>query len=265
MYPKVIESRRLSILDRDGQRLGFPASRVWSWVSPPTKTATPSAHQAQRPPSRPAGLQFLARIRKCGHLVQCFPCALPGLAVTFVLPDFALRPILAHALGSGCAVNATARSFVLKRRRCVPLDCSISMYASNTPTVKATNDQYSLVSAARSGDRAAFGELYELYARMVRGILLARVPRSEVDDLTHDVFLQAMRRLKTLRDPEAFGPWIAVIARHHATDFHRQSREMAELSVESSRNGSALMEALSILRVIRNLPEAYRRLWFCAS
>ena len=138
------------------------------------------------------------------------------------------------------------------------MDCSISMYASNTPTVKATNDQYSLVSAARSGDRAAFGELYELYARMVRGILLARVPRSEVDDLTHDVFLQAMRRLKTLRDPEAFGPWIAVIARHHATDFHRQSREMAELSVEPSRNGSALMEALSILRVIRNLPEAYR-------
>ena len=33
-----------------------------------------------------------------------------------------------------------------------------------------------LIAAAAQGDRGAFGELYVRYARMVHGILLARVP-----------------------------------------------------------------------------------------
>jgi DNA-directed RNA polymerase specialized sigma24 family protein len=36
---------------------------------------------------------------------------------------------------------------------------------------------------------------------MVHGILLARVPHGEVDDLVQDVFLAAMRRRSALRDP----------------------------------------------------------------
>ena len=36
-------------------------------------------------------------------------------------------------------------------------------------------DDAALVAAARAGDRSAFGRLYERYARMVHGILLARV------------------------------------------------------------------------------------------
>jgi DNA-directed RNA polymerase specialized sigma24 family protein len=49
------------------------------------------------------------------------------------------------------------------------------------------------VHAARGGDRAAFGELYERYVRMVHGVLLAHVPYAEVDDLLQDVFLIALR------------------------------------------------------------------------
>ena len=53
-------------------------------------------------------------------------------------------------------------------------------------------DDASLVNAARQGDRAAFGRLYEGYARMVHGILLTRVPPGEVDDLVQDVFVLAL-------------------------------------------------------------------------
>ena len=49
-------------------------------------------------------------------------------------------------------------------------------------------DDTSLVRAARDGDRAAFGRLYDRYARMVHGVLLARVPVDEVDDLVQDFF-----------------------------------------------------------------------------
>ena len=60
-----------------------------------------------------------------------------------------------------------------------------------------------VVHAACGGDRAAFGELYKRYVRMVHGVLLAHVPYAEVDDLLQDVFLIAMRRLESLREPTA--------------------------------------------------------------
>src|SRR5256886_13608736 len=57
-----------------------------------------------------------------------------------------------------------------------------------------SREEDSLVSAARDGDRVAFGRLYDRYARMVHGILLARVPPREVDDLVQEVFLSALRQ-----------------------------------------------------------------------
>jgi len=116
-----------------------------------------------------------------------------------------------------------------------------------------------LVVAARRGDRDAFGELYRRYGRMVHGVLLARVPRPQVEDLVQDVFLLALRRLDSLRDPERFGGWLAMIARNRATDFHRRSRDTVELSDEMpapEQGGDA--EALAVLGMLRELPEAYR-------
>src|ERR1700741_706412 len=57
-----------------------------------------------------------------------------------------------------------------------------------TPALEPADDS-ALVIAAREGDRSAFGGLYARYARMVHGILLARVPSHDVDDLVQDVFL----------------------------------------------------------------------------
>src|SRR5215469_16503366 len=79
-----------------------------------------------------------------------------------------------------------------------------------------------LVRAAAHGDRAAFGELYQRYARLVHGILLARVPPAEAEDLVHDVFVLAMRRMEELRTVAAFRGWLAAIARRRAIDFYRE-------------------------------------------
>jgi RNA polymerase sigma-70 factor (ECF subfamily) len=118
------------------------------------------------------------------------------------------------------------------------------------------------VSAAREGDRAAFGALYERYSRMVHGILLARVPSVEVADLVHDVFLLALRRLHTLREPGAFGGWVAQIARNRANDYYRREPKTLELSDAEANNSvardSGRAEAQAVLAAIRGLPEAYR-------
>ena len=125
-----------------------------------------------------------------------------------------------------------------------------------------------LVEAARRGERAAFGQLYHRYARMVHGILLARVPFRDVDDLVHDVFLLALPRLDSLRDVGRFGAWLAAIARNRANDYHRRGTEDFEVELSDdmlehtagtqASPGSPDAEAASALAAIRTLPQTYR-------
>jgi RNA polymerase sigma-70 factor, ECF subfamily len=115
-----------------------------------------------------------------------------------------------------------------------------------------------LVTAALDGDREGFGRLYDLYAPLVHGILLARVPRAEVDDLVQDIFLHAFKKLSMLRDRAAFGPWIAMIARNRAIDFHRRTRETVEITDEMGGSNTSDSRATEILELIRSLPDAYR-------
>lgn len=114
-----------------------------------------------------------------------------------------------------------------------------------------------LVTVVVEGNHDQFARLYDHYAPLVHGILLARVPRTEVADLVQDIFLHALKKLHTLRDRTAFGPWIAMIARNRAMDFHRQSRETVAVSDDLGCHSSGA-KAEEMLEIIRSLPDAYR-------
>src|SRR5687767_8455299 len=73
-----------------------------------------------------------------------------------------------------------------------------------------------LARRARVGEADSFRELYQRYAPMVHAILIARVPRSEAEDLTQEVFVAAWRGLAALERDEHLGAWIAGIARNQA-------------------------------------------------
>ena len=121
------------------------------------------------------------------------------------------------------------------------------------PPVEAT-----LIDAVLKGERERFAGLYEIYAPMVHGILLARVPRAEVDDLVQDIFLHALRKLHTLRNAASFGPWLAMIARNRAMDFYRNSRETVEVTEQIAMAKPTNRTAGEILDLVCSLPEAYR-------
>ena len=66
-----------------------------------------------------------------------------------------------------------------------------------------------LVEKAKTGDRAAYGELVVRFQNSVFAMALARVRDPlEAQELAQDVFVHAMRKLPQLRDPRCFAGWL---------------------------------------------------------
>ena len=129
------------------------------------------------------------------------------------------------------------------------------------PTILVQSaDTAALVHAARDGDRVAFGVLYERFGRLVHGVLLASADRDDVQDLVQEVFFRALRQLHTLREPSAFGGWIAAMARNEARMHHRAVKPTEALTDQLPGPAPArdALEMDDVLRALRVLPERYR-------
>jgi RNA polymerase sigma-70 factor (ECF subfamily) len=124
----------------------------------------------------------------------------------------------------------------------------------------AANDAARLVRKAQKGDRSAFGRLYHRYAGMVHAIALSSLPSEEIADAVQETFLRALRRLRTLREAEAFGGWISSIARNVVRDVARRRSMMRQDDDEPMQQAmqEQRVEANAALEVIDSLPKAYR-------
>ena len=130
--------------------------------------------------------------------------------------------------------------------------------AAAAPATERVKAEARLVERVCAGDEEAFNEIYKIFAPLVHGIVLARVPRDEAADIVQEVFLAAYKNLHTLRDKNAVGAWLAMIARNRATEFYRQAKPTEELPTDSKGKDDSQTEAREILTAIRALPETYK-------
>jgi RNA polymerase sigma-70 factor (ECF subfamily) len=104
----------------------------------------------------------------------------------------------------------------------------------NTLTEELTNEKLALVArvrAAQQGDRNAFGELVEQFEGSVFATALRRLrDRGEAQELVQEVFVQALRKIGQLREPECFGGWLRAITNRLA--INRQVRRGPVISAE---------------------------------
>jgi RNA polymerase sigma-70 factor (ECF subfamily) len=147
-------------------------------------------------------------------------------------------------------------------RDAVPIDGRISLLTiSAVPPRAGTGEPAVLVRAAQTGSRDAFGLLYQRFAGYVYAILVARLSPDAAADLVQDVFVQALERIGSLRDPAAFPGWIAAIARNRGVDALKRQPKMETIDdrhAAASPSPEARIDAARALAAIRRLPDAYR-------
>ena len=92
-----------------------------------------------------------------------------------------------------------------------------------------------LVSAVRRGDDRAFELLYSRYQRRIAAYVGGMVKdRGRAEDITQEVFVSALRRMRQTERPIAFKPWIYEIARNACIDAYRRGRRAQEVSLDDA-------------------------------
>lgn len=70
-----------------------------------------------------------------------------------------------------------------------------------------------VIASAIGGDRESLREVWRDHRRWVAAILLAHKPRqTDLDDLLQAVAVQLCRKVGEVREPEAFRPWLRMVA-----------------------------------------------------
>ena len=94
-----------------------------------------------------------------------------------------------------------------------------------------------LVERTLSGDKTAFEELYDQYAKLIRAICFDSTGElATAQDLSQEVFFRAYQRLHTLRDRDNFVHWLRGIAKVTCREWKRkQFRDKHEFGEISGR------------------------------
>ncbi|HEU4973526.1 MAG TPA: sigma-70 family RNA polymerase sigma factor [Baekduia sp.] len=98
---------------------------------------------------------------------------------------------------------------------------------------------HDLVEAVRAGDDHAFERLYERYRRRIFAYVVGMVrDHGRAEDLTQEIFVSALRRMRQTDRQIHFKPWIYEIAKNACIDAFRRSRRAEEVSFDAEAGSS---------------------------
>ena len=90
-----------------------------------------------------------------------------------------------------------------------------------------------LVARVRAGDERAFESLFVRYQPRIAAFVRSRLrDHGRAEDITQEVFISALRRLRETDTEIAFKPWIYEIAKNACIDAWRRSRNTDEISFD---------------------------------
>lgn len=125
-----------------------------------------------------------------------------------------------------------------------------------------------LVERVKSGDRAAFRELYLRHARGVATALVRLVGDADLDDIVQDTFLRASDRMESLRSPSHLRAWLVTIAIRiaHSRRVRRRRRDgllrAFGLQTPQASDPRDRAPADDLSDALARLPEDVRVPWF---
>lgn len=95
-------------------------------------------------------------------------------------------------------------------------------------------DDVALIHGILSGDDKAFSILVEKYQKGIHALAWRKIGDFQIaEEIAQDAFLQAYKKLATLKKPDQFAGWLYVITSRLCTDWHRRKKPIMQ-SIEDT-------------------------------
>jgi RNA polymerase sigma factor (sigma-70 family) len=112
------------------------------------------------------------------------------------------------------------------------------------------HSEHELVVAIRAGNDHAFEELYSRYRERIFAFILSKVhDHGRAEDIAQEVFMSALRRLRSSEQTIAFKPWIYEIAKNACIDEFRRGSRTREVPLEADGEFVVDRQKSSVSRV----------------
>jgi RNA polymerase sigma-70 factor (ECF subfamily) len=140
------------------------------------------------------------------------------------------------------------------------------MENTSDPAFNDISDEL-LVQRFKDGDKDAFDLLYHRHLPNVYKRVRYVVPENDIEDVTQEVFIAALKSLPSFRGDAQFGTWLRTLTNHKVAEFYRkrtrkQEPIIAPLSEASGRTegftSKAMEERIYIQRALQKMPENYQ-------
>ena len=96
-------------------------------------------------------------------------------------------------------------------------------------------DDVQLIHAVLTGDDASFNTLVEKYQKSVHALVWRKIGDFHyAEEITQDTFIQAYKKLSTLRNPDQFAGWLYVIANRLCINWFRRKKPAMQSLEETS-------------------------------
>jgi RNA polymerase sigma-70 factor (ECF subfamily) len=128
-----------------------------------------------------------------------------------------------------------------------------------------------LARQAQSGDKDAFFALYNRYLSKVYNRVKSKIPLTDAEDVTQDVFIAVSRSLRGYKQEARFNTWLYTIVNRQIADFYRRrgrrsSGTDSEVELETGEqerlvttfDSQEIDQRLLIQRAMGDLPEHYQ-------
>ena len=110
-------------------------------------------------------------------------------------------------------------------------------------------------------DPTAFGELFDRYALRIYRYCYSRVQHHEsAEDITAQVFQDALEHIDQYRPIGPFAAWLFTIARRRVADHYRALRPTEELSEESSQSNPEILAGVIRQEDLQRLESVLQKL-----
>ena len=132
--------------------------------------------------------------------------------------------------------------------------------------LSAKNDEH-LIQQFKDGNSDAFNALYERHLAGVYNRVRYVVPEMDVEDVTQEVFIAALKSLSSFRGEAQFSTWLRTLTNHKVAEYYRKRNRKQEapqvplfeaLGHTEGSTSKIMEERITLRKALQELPEQYR-------